>query len=160
MIVNEYFIIAKIESKREKIGQKFLKSGMNFDFPLYEQKNVLYNRQDKGGGAMKCMRCGVGIEPNQVFCERCLQDAEANPVKQGTPILLPNQEEKVIAKRSVFRPLSSKPDDMIFKLKYIIFWLIIVIIILAVALGICIGMLMHRLPQWLSDLLATAQIVS
>ena len=108
---------------------------------------------------MKCMRCGVGIESNQVFCERCLKDAEANPVKQGTPILLPNQEEKVIAKRSVFRPLSSRPDDKIFKLKYIIFWLIIITIILAIALAICIGILMQKLPQWLSDLLATAQII-
>ena len=130
-----------------------------FDFPLYEQKKVLYNNQDKGGDAMKCMRCGVGIEADQVFCQRCLKDAEANPVKQGTPILLPTEEEKTIAKRSAFRLLSSKPDDTIFKLKYIIFWLIVAIIILAIALAVCVGMLMHQLPEWLSDLLETAQIV-
>ena len=108
---------------------------------------------------MKCMRCGVGIEADQVFCQRCLKDAEANPVKQGTPILLPTEEEKTIAKRSAFRLLSSKPDDTIFKLKYIIFWLIVAIIILAIALAICVGMLMHQLPEWLTDLLTTANIV-
>ena len=108
---------------------------------------------------MKCMRCGVGIESNQVFCDRCLKDAEANPVKQGTPILLPTQEEKIIAKRSVFRPLSSRPDDKIFQLRYIIFWLIVAIVILSIALAICIGLLMQSLPQWLSDLLTTAKIV-
>ena len=40
---------------------------------------------------MNCIKCGREIPENQVFCDRCLEQMAAHPVKPGTPIYLPKR---------------------------------------------------------------------
>ncbi len=102
---------------------------------------------------MSCMRCGKEVEENQVFCAACLQDMERHPVKPGTPIQLPNRKIRGTTKRTGFKLAASKWQDKIFRLKYTIFWLLIIIILLITALILSICMLLQVTPEWLNELL-------
>lgn len=102
---------------------------------------------------MNCLRCGKETEENQVFCKECLEDMERHPVKPGTPIQLPNRKVRGITKRSSFRVAASKWEDQIFRLKYTIFWLILVVILLIAALALCICLMLQITPEWLNDLI-------
>ncbi len=102
---------------------------------------------------MNCMRCGKEIPIEEVFCEECLTDMERHPVKPGTPIQLPNRDAKPAAKRTAHRRNSTKPEEQLFKLRFAIFWLILVIVLLALALLICLGLLLNIFPTWISEML-------
>lgn len=101
---------------------------------------------------MSCMRCGKETDENQVFCTECLKDMEQQPVKPGTPIQLPNRENRGSTKRASFRLAASKWQDKIFLLKYIIFWLVILIVLLTAALVLCVCMLLQVTPEWINEL--------
>lgn len=102
---------------------------------------------------MSCIRCGKETDVDQIFCDECLQDMERHPVKPGTPIQLPVRENRSAVKRSSFKLASSKWQDRIFRLKYIIFWLIVLVVLLAAALALCISMLLQVTPEWINDLI-------
>lgn len=101
---------------------------------------------------MNCIRCGREIEAEQVFCAECLEDMERHPVKPGTPIQLPVREHRGNTKRNHFRLAESKWKDRIFRLKYIMAWLIILIVLLTAALVLCICMLLQVTPEWINEL--------
>ena len=101
---------------------------------------------------MSCIRCGKDTIENNIFCSECLADMERHPVKPGTPILLPNRETRGAVKRASFKLAASKWQDKIFRLKYIIFWLILIIVLLSAALALCICMLLQITPEWINDL--------
>ena len=101
---------------------------------------------------MSCMRCGKETKESQVFCEECLADMERHPVKPGTPIQLPNRVVRTAAKRDRFRVAASKWQDRIFRLKYIMFWMILLIVLLTAALALCICLLLQVTPEWINDL--------
>ena len=42
---------------------------------------------------MNCMKCGVEIPENQVFCDHCLSLMEQYPVKPGTHVQLPKRAQ-------------------------------------------------------------------
>lgn len=52
---------------------------------------------------MNCMKCGKEIGEGRVFCEDCLEIMSQYPVRQGTPIHLPNNgpsaEKKAVSKK-------------------------------------------------------------
>ena len=101
---------------------------------------------------MSSIRCGKEIEVDQVFCAECLTDMERHPVKPGTPIQLPNREDRGTVKRASFKLAASKWQDKIFRLKYTIFWLIVIIALLAAALALTIAMLLQITPAWINEL--------
>ena len=101
---------------------------------------------------MNCMRCGKEIAEDQSFCEECLVEMEQQPVKPGTPIQLPQRQERGTVKRSSFKLASSKWQDKIFRLKYTIFGLIVLIVLLAAGLALCIAMLLQVTPEWINEL--------
>lgn len=101
---------------------------------------------------MNCLRCGKEIENEQVFCETCLADMEQQPVKPGTPIHLPRRDSRVNVKRANFRLAASKWQDRIFRLKYTIFWLIIIIVILLAFLALSVCMLLGLTPEWFNEM--------
>lgn len=109
---------------------------------------------------MNCIRCGKETEENQVFCKECLQDMERHPVSAGTPIQLPNRENRGPTKRSSFRVAASKWENQIFRLKYTIVWLIILIILLAAALALCVCIMLQITPGWINDLLSRTSLQS
>ena len=101
---------------------------------------------------MSCMRCGKDTTENNIFCNECLADMERHPVKPGTPILLPDRENRGTVKRASFKLAASKWQDKIFRLKYTIFWLIVLIVLLSAALALCICMLLQITPEWINDI--------
>ena len=48
---------------------------------------------------MNCIKCGVKIPENQVFCDTCLTDMEQYPVKPDITVILPPREEAPISKK-------------------------------------------------------------
>lgn len=90
---------------------------------------------------MKCMKCGTTIPTGQVFCNPCLEDMQQHPVKPGTPIQLPNKQERVAAK--VSHKKVRKPEDMIATLRALVFWLVLVIVALITALSVTVAMLIN-----------------
>ena len=108
---------------------------------------------------MNCLRCGKEIESEQVFCEECQTVMEKQPVKQGTPINLPKRDNRTNIKRASFRLAESKWHDRIFRLKYTIFWLIVIIILLLAALALTLGMLLHLTPDWVNEMFYEAPAV-
>lgn len=49
---------------------------------------------------MQCMKCGREIPVGQVFCEECLAEMAAYPVKPGTVVTLPNRPKQTGGKKS------------------------------------------------------------
>ena len=101
---------------------------------------------------MKCLRCGNNALDEQLFCDECLADMEKHPVKPGTPIHIHKRTEGTTVKRANFRLAVSKWQDRIFRLKYTIFWLIIIIILLIAVLTIGICMMLHITPDWFNNI--------
>lgn len=108
---------------------------------------------------MSCMRCGKETDESQVFCAECLADMERHPVKSGTPIQLPHRPNRAAVKRASFQLAASKWQDRIFRLKYIMFWLIVLIVLLTAALVLCICMLLQVTPEWINELFFENQAV-
>ena len=108
---------------------------------------------------MKCLRCGNNAAEEQLFCAECLADMEKHPVKQGTPIHIPKRAERAAVKRASFRLAVSKWQDRIFRLKYTIFWLIIIIVLLLAILTIGICMMLNLTPEWLNDIVYDLPVV-
>ena len=49
---------------------------------------------------MQCMKCGREIPVGQVFCEECLAEMAAYPVKPGTVVTLPNRPKQVNSRKA------------------------------------------------------------
>lgn len=89
---------------------------------------------------MKCLKCGTAITSGQVFCGSCQEDMERHPVKPGTPVVLPNRNERHVGKSSHKR--IRKPEDQIANQRSFIFWLLLLIVALITALAITVTMLL------------------
>ena len=48
---------------------------------------------------MNCIKCGVKVPENQVFCDVCLADMEKYPVKPDVTVALPHREETPVTKK-------------------------------------------------------------
>lgn len=54
---------------------------------------------------MNCMKCGREVEEGQVFCQECLEQMEADPIRISTPVHIPRQPSKGAAvHHSVIHP--------------------------------------------------------
>lgn len=100
---------------------------------------------------MNCIRCGKETEENQVFCKDCLADMERHPVKPGTPILLPNREERGTTKRPSFKISSSKWENQVYRLKRLVTFLWVLVFVLAAALAVCICSILGLMPDWFNE---------
>ena len=94
---------------------------------------------------MKCMKCGVSIPSGQVFCEDCLTDMAAHPVRQDAPLVLPRREKQVATKRSKKRV--KKPEEQIIGLKRIIALLLTAVVVLSAALAISVYLLFQQMTE-------------
>lgn len=90
---------------------------------------------------MKCMKCGVGIQAGQVFCEDCLADMAQHPVKPGTPVTLPRRENQVVTKRNWKR--ARKPEEIVNRQRRLIGVLMAVVLALSISLTVCIYVLLN-----------------
>lgn len=64
---------------------------------------------------MGCIKCGKAVTGNAEFCEECLVDMERNPVKPGTPVILPKRNELPTVKHT--RKKALKPEAQVASLK-------------------------------------------
>jgi len=63
---------------------------------------------------MNCMKCGVEIPENQVFCDHCLSVMEDYPIRPDAHIHLPKREEPVApAKRPTKKKRTPTPEEQI-----------------------------------------------
>lgn len=67
---------------------------------------------------MNCMKCGVEIPENQVFCDHCLSVMEEYPVKPDAHIHLPKRQEPVeFPKRSARKKRTPTQEEQISALR-------------------------------------------
>ncbi len=95
---------------------------------------------------MNCIKCGREVSAHQVFCEECLADMEQHPVKPGTPVLLPPQEQRSAPRRSASRR-NLKPEELVSILRSIILVLALLAAALAVALSLTAVALHQRIQE-------------
>ena len=92
---------------------------------------------------MNCMKCGVEIHEDQVFCADCLKLMEAYPVDPGTPVHIPKRPVRSVDKKA--REL--KPQEQIAALKRVIRWMLLTIGVLTVAVALLASLLLYRLNE-------------
>ena len=48
---------------------------------------------------MNCIKCGINVPENQVFCDACLAEMEKYPVKPDVTVVLPPRKETPVVKK-------------------------------------------------------------
>ena len=91
---------------------------------------------------MNCIKCGVKIAADQVFCPECLEDMQKHPVKPDTPLFLPAQRPISTGKRTS-RKKTIKPEERISSLRKTVVTLIIMNMILLILLTFSVMMLLN-----------------
>ena len=77
---------------------------------------------------MYCLRCGSETQEEKVFCDVCLEDMEQYPVKPGTVVTLPRQNETATSKKTA--PKRQKTaDDQLSAMKKLVGWMCALLLI-------------------------------
>ena len=80
---------------------------------------------------MNCMKCGVEIPENQVFCDHCLELMKACPIKPNAHIHLPKRHEAVSEpKKPAKKKRTPSPEEQIAALKLKVLRMRLAIVIL------------------------------
>lgn len=66
---------------------------------------------------MNCIKCGVDIPENQVFCDTCLADMEQYPVKPDITVTLPQRKEAPVSKKKSRRQRTVPPEEQLRRIK-------------------------------------------
>ena len=66
---------------------------------------------------MNCIKCGVTIPENQVFCDACLADMEKYPVKPDITVSLPHREEAPVSKKKSRRQRTLPVEEQLRRAK-------------------------------------------
>ena len=90
---------------------------------------------------MNCMKCGVEIREDQVFCPECLKVMEAYPIAPGTHVQLPKRPARTHDKRT--KGLS--PAEQIASQKKLIHWLLATLAVMTAAVAILSMLLFHHI---------------
>ena len=91
---------------------------------------------------MYCMKCGKKIDDSHDFCNDCLEVMSRHPVKQGTPVLLPNVAPTV-EKKSVPKKRQPTPEERLFRFRKATRWLSIALVSTLLVLGITVALLVQ-----------------
>jgi len=105
--------------------------------------NILLSQQKEGFG-MDCLKCGRQTQEKNVFCNDCIADMARFPVKQDTPVYLPQRKQR--DRRSPQKKVP-KPEEIISQLNKKIRNLWITVATLAVLLTVCAGIITVMLYQ-------------
>ena len=96
---------------------------------------------------MNCMKCGVEIPENQVFCDPCLSVMEDYPIKPDTRIHLPKRDNPVEAPKRSSRKKRLTQEEQISALRLKVLRLRLTAVILALLLcvaGAILGQKMYE----------------
>lgn len=75
---------------------------------------------------MNCMKCGVEIDENNVFCPSCLEDMSRYPVAPETVVQLPQQQR--VSKKAP-RKHTPTPEEQLKRAKNQIGWMYVILVI-------------------------------
>ncbi len=92
---------------------------------------------------MHCMKCGVEIDAQQVFCVDCLADMDAHPVKADTPVVLPPKAFETASKRPVPHRRFRRPEEATIRMKNWLKFLVVLCLLLSLALGLCVTWILY-----------------
>ena len=90
---------------------------------------------------MNCMKCGVEIREDQVFCPECLKVMEAYPVAPGTHVHLPKRPPRSADKKA--KALTHA--EQIASLKKLIHWLLVTLAVMTAAVAILSLLLFYHI---------------
>lgn len=91
---------------------------------------------------MNCMKCGVEIPENQVFCDHCLSQMEQYPVKPGAHIHLPKRAQTVdVPKKALKKKRTPTPEEQLSTLRLKVLRIRLVAVVLAFLLCVVGGLL-------------------
>ncbi len=91
---------------------------------------------------MNCIKCGVEVSTEQMFCDECLAEMEKYPVKPGIAIQLPKRREIPVFKKAAPRRRAT-PDERVRRLQR----LVAVLCVLLLAAVLVIGRLLYPMVQ-------------
>ena len=66
---------------------------------------------------MSCIKCGVNVPENQVFCDACLADMEKYPVKPDITVTIPQRKEIPVSKKKSRRQRILPPEEQLRRVK-------------------------------------------
>ena len=97
---------------------------------------------------MHCMKCGVEIPEQQVFCDHCLQIMEQHPIKADAHIHLPKRySEMEPVKKPSKKKRALAPDEMISALRMRVLRLRMTVVVLVFLLLVVSGLFAMNLYQ-------------
>lgn len=96
---------------------------------------------------MSCLKCGRKTEGEQVFCDSCLQMMDENPVKPGTPVLLPSPKSQIVAKKQSHRKRALPPEEQVLHLRKALRRMYVCVAVLIVVLGMATALLIHEVLE-------------
>lgn len=94
---------------------------------------------------MRCLKCGTNIPNSAVFCDSCLEDAKAYPVKPGTPIKLSFRDDPPAVSTAATPRRTLSPSEQNQLLRRAVRNLRVLVALLSVLLLGSAGMLLHLL---------------
>ncbi len=96
---------------------------------------------------MHCMKCGVKIEDQQVFCAECLTDMQNYPVDPRATAHIPSRPATPPAKKKSRRNRDAKPEEQIRILRLTVRCLIAVTAVTLAAFILAAAMLLHMADE-------------
>lgn len=96
---------------------------------------------------MHCIKCGVELKDSGVFCAKCLEGMEKDPVKTNATVQLPVRPAPASAKKKSHRQKYAKPEDQIRHLKHQLRWIFLTLVVSLVAFALTAAMLIQLLNR-------------
>ena len=94
---------------------------------------------------MLCLKCGKETKDGQVFCDQCLSQMDAYPVKPEIHIQLPSRPAKIPPKKAGRKKHALSPEEQVVCLKARVRRLIAATVLLALMLCATAGVLLYTL---------------
>lgn len=91
---------------------------------------------------MYCMKCGKETGENQVFCDDCLEVMAKHPVRQGTPVHLPNYNTSV-EKKAAPKKRQPTPEELLPRFRKATRWLSVALVSSLLVLSITVALLVN-----------------
>lgn len=96
---------------------------------------------------MACLKCGRDIAAGQVFCDSCLAIMDENPVKPGTPVLLPSPKYQAASKKQSHRKRVLPPEEQVLHLRKALRRMYLCVAVLIVVLGMATALLVNEILE-------------
>ena len=96
---------------------------------------------------MNCIKCGVNVPDNQVFCEECLAEMEKYPVKPDITVTLPQRKEIAVSKKKSRRQRTIPPEEQLRRLKSRLRLAHLALIVVFICFVLVAGMLLQYLQS-------------